>query len=1160
MSATKQSLSDRYTRDVAEVFMTGLHALARLPIEQLIIDRRGGLNTAVFASGYPGSPLAGMPDVLDEAFSIRSDLPLIHQMALNEEYAASAVMGSQLAATRPDAKYNGVIGLWYGKAPGVDRALDALRHGSLAGASQFGGVVCIAGDDPGAKSSTLPSSSAGVLSDLHIPVLYPGTPAEALDLGRHAIAMSRTTGLWTALKIVADVADGTGSVALDPDRVVPKIPLIDGRPYLHLPDGLLLAPHSLEIEREIVSVRFPLAIEYARLNRLNDVTVGTADATVGIISSGITYGEVREALRILGLRSDRDIERAGLRLLKMLMPLPFDSGSMRDFARGLREIIVVEEKNPNLETLVKDALYSLPERPVVVGKQDDAGGALFPGYGMLVADAIAPRLRSRLTKYVGDMLAPPPPPPRERIRLEVERTPFYCSGCPHNRSTAVPEGTAVGVGIGCHSLVLLMDKDRVGDLIGLTPMGNEGMQWVGMAPFVETSHIVQNLGDGTFFHSGQLAVPAAVASGVNMTYKLLYNDAIGMTGGQSPTGRLDVSRICRQLLNQGVTRVLITTDNTEKYEDVDLPAGVDVWSRERLEEAHRALADVHGVTVLLHDQQCAAEARRLRKKGLAPTPTQRLTINHRICEGCGDCGQVSNCLSLQPLETEFGWKTRIDQTTCNLDYSCLEGECPSFTVIETKPKLRRLRKRKSAAVPDDDVRQLLTAQLPMPASLVTLDDLRVRLVGVGGTGVVTVAQVIGTAAQLDGIVVRGLDQTGMSQKAGPVTSDLRLSRTEQLSSSRIGDAGADVLIALDQLVAASEPGMRAASAKTIVVGSTSSGATGAMIGNNDLHAPSPASLRAVIAMRTDAEKQWWADAADITSRLLGNAVTANMLVVGMAWQAGALPITLESLQAAIRLNGASVDANLAALTLGRIMTCDPDRIVAVLEQMNGSIPLEPPAWIVHEVAEMTLDETVARRAVHFANELVEWQNNRYARKYLALVARAADADATMGASGRFVAAVVENAHRLMAYKDEYEVARLLLLDEPYRDARRLAGETGRIRFALQPPILQSLGFHHKIVFGEWSRPAFRVLAAARILRGSPLDLFGWTALRRTERRLRDEYCARIVAICDGKSNFGTSIAVQLAAAPEIVRGYENVKWRNIKDYESRVHQLEVAQG
>lgn len=1155
VSTTGPSLSDRYTREVADVFMSGLHALARVPIEQIIVDRRAGLRTAAYATGYPGSPVGNMPGVFDEAFAIRKDLPLVHTMAMNEEYAATAVMGTQLAATRPDARYEGVIGMWYGKAPGVDRALDALRHGSLTGSSRHGGVVCIAGDDPGAKSSTVPSSSAGVLSDLHIPVLYPGTPAEALDLGRHAIALSRTTGLWTALKIVADVADGTGSVTLDPDRVVPRIPLVDGAPYQHLPDGLLIGQHSVEIEREIYATRFPLAIEYVRLNRLNDVTIGSHDATVGIVASGITYGEVREALRMLGLSTDDDVRRAGLRLLRMLMPLPFDAGSMREFAQGLDEIIVVEEKNPNVEVLVKDALYSMPNRPVVVGKKDETGSALFPGYGVLVADSIAPLLRSRLAPRVGHLLAPPPPPPRERIRLEVERSPFYCSGCPHNRSTAVPHGTAVGVGIGCHSLVLMMDRDRVGDLVGLTPMGNEGLQWVGMAPFVETPHIVQNLGDGTFFHSGQLAVQAAVASGVNLTYKLLYNDAIGMTGGQAPTGRLEVARICRQLLNQGVSRVIITTDDVDKYLGADLPDGVKVWPRTRLEEAQRTLADERGVTVLLHDQHCAAESRRLRKKGLIPTPTQRLTINHRVCEGCGDCGQVSNCLSVQPADTEFGRKTRIDQTTCNLDYSCLEGECPSFTVIETRPKVPRVRKRRVPKAPSEELTTLLQQPLSVPVQAVDSEDLQVRFVGVGGTGVVTVAQVVGTAAQLDGLAVRGLDQTGMSQKAGPVTSDLRFSRGGQLPSSRVGDEGTDVLVALDGLVAASDTGLRAVSPSTIVVGSTSSSATGSMIGHPDLRAPSPATLRERIAAYTDPDRQWWADAAEVTNRLLGNSVTANMFVVGMAVQVGALPVSPESLQAAIRMNGAAVEANLRAFALGRLMVEDPARVTQLVARQSATPGTPRIAWIDKLVHEAGLSGETAVRTSRYATDLVEWKNKEYARTFLNLVVCALAADEGMSASGRFVDAVIDNAYRLMAYKDEYEVARLLLLEEPNTEAVGLAGERGRIAFALQPPILHTIGITRKITFGESTWWVLRMLAAMKVVRGTVLDPFGWTAVRRVERRLRDEYLERIRSICDGRLEIDTARAVRVAAAPEIVRGYESVKMRNVGLYEELMADL-----
>lgn len=1159
MTALDIQLTDRYTKESAEVFMSGLHALARLPIEQLIVDRRRGLLTAAYVTGYPGSPVGGFPDVLDEAFAVRTDLPLTHRMALNEEYAATAVMGTQLVATRPDAKFQGVIGMWYGKAPGVDRALDAMRHGSFAGAAQHGGVVCVVGDDPNAKSSTLPSSSAGVLSDLHIPVLYPGSPAEALDLGRHAVALSRVTGLWTALKIVADVADGTGSVHLDPDRVAPILPTIDGETYPHLPDGRLLTPRSLELEREIYEVRYPLSIEYARLNRLNRVTAGANDATIGIVASGITYAEVRAALRKLGLRTDAEIAAAGLRLFKMLMPLPFDAESVRNFARGLTEIIVVEEKNPNVETLIKDALYAQAERPVIVGKRDESGRPLFPGHGALVGDVIAAHLYARLSPRLGARLIAPAAK-RERIRLEVERTPFYCSGCPHNRSTQVPAGTTVGVGIGCHSLVLLTGDERNGDLVGLTPMGNEGLQWVGMAPFVDTPHIVQNLGDGTYYHSGRLAVAAAVASGVDVTYKLLYNDAIGMTGGQRATGRTEVAMIVRQLLDVGVTRVLITTDDVDKYATTDLPMGVEVWPRTRLDEAHGVLAQERGVTVLLHDQHCAAEARRLRKQGLMKSPTERVVINHRLCEGCGHCGEISNCLSVQPFETEYGRKTRIDQTTCNFDYSCIEGDCPSFTIIETKAKHWRRRKESGRSLSTPP--HVESSSLPVPRPEVDQNEFNLRITGVGGTGVVTVSQVLGTAAMLDGYEVRGLDQIGLSQKAGPVVSDLRLTRVPQESASRIGSFEADVLLALDQLVAASAQGLDAISASTIVVGSSSFTPTGAMVANPEMSAPSPVALAARISAVSRADRQTWADAALITTRLLGNAVTANVFVLGMAVQSGAVPVAVERIEEALRLNGAAVEANLRAFTLGRLAVADPARLEQMLESSRSSAPIAGPAWLTAAVDALRL--SAGERAVVSRNavDLIDYANDDYARRYLAVVEQAIETDAKLNAESRFTHHVIRQTHKLMAYKDEYEVARLMLHDDARAEGRRVAGERGRVSMLLHPPFLRAIGIKRKIRFPEWLLPLFAVLAWGKILRGTPLDVFGYTAVRRAERRLRDEYLGRMQEIGAHPARFGLSVAVRLAELPDLVRGYEHIKMRCVADYDEQVRNtlagIEVA--
>jgi indolepyruvate ferredoxin oxidoreductase len=530
--APDYQLSDRYTADGGTVVLTGLQALARLPIEQLRVDRAAGLNTAVFVSGYPGSPLGGYDQTIARAAREAPDLPVVCRPGVNEEYAATAVMGSQLAAAQPDARYDGVIGIWYGKAPGVDRASDALRHAVYAGSHPRGGAIALVGDDPNAKSSTLPSSSAGSLFDMHIPFLYPGDPGEALDLGRHAIALARCTGLWASLKIVADVADGSSTVTLDPARVQPTIPLYEGRPYVHVPDGRLLTPHTIELEREIYEVRYALAVEYASQNRLNHATVDPPDAWIGIVSSGITYREVREALRRLGLASDVAVADAGIRLLKLQMPMPFNPVTMRHFARGLRELLVIEEKHPNIESLVKDALYNQVERPLVIGKHDEHELPLIAGHGALATDDLLPALRRRLAPKLGERLAPDDAAlPETREPIAVRRTPFYCSGCPHNRGTQVPAGTLVGAGIGCHTMTMLMNPQRVGDIAGLTCMGNEGTQWIGMADFVEREHFVQNLGDGTYFHSGQLAIQAAVAAGVSITYKLLWNGAVAMTGG-----------------------------------------------------------------------------------------------------------------------------------------------------------------------------------------------------------------------------------------------------------------------------------------------------------------------------------------------------------------------------------------------------------------------------------------------------------------------------------------------------------------------------------------------------------------------------------------------------------------------------------------------------
>ncbi len=1201
---TAYELNDRYLIDDGEVFLTGIQALARLPLEQLRADRRAGSRTAAFISGYQGSPLGGFGEEARRAAELAPDLPIVVKPAMNEEYGATAVMGSQLAVAQPDCRYDGIVGIWYGKAPGVDRAADALRHAVYSGTSMRGGAVALVGDDPGAKSSTIPSSSAGLLFDMHIPIMYPGDPAEALKFGRHAIAMSRSTGLWVAMKIVADVADATATVNLHADAFRPILPLMDGRPYQHGPDGRLLTPHTLDLEQEIVEVRYELARRYATENALNYRTADPGDAWIGIVSSGITYREVMEAFARLGLRGEAAIAECGIRLLKMGMPMPFNAALMAEFGRGVEEILVIEEKAPNIESLIKDALYDLAERPLVVGKHDEHGVRLCAAHGALDADAIVPILRRRLSDRLGDKLVADRPERRKiRLALEplsVQRSPFFCSGCPHNRSTEVPAGSLVGAGIGCHTMTLLMDPERVGDIAAITCMGNEGTQWIGMSPFIERDHFIQNLGDGTFFHSGLLAISAAVAANVNITYKLLFNGTVAMTGGQDAVGGRDAIDTTKLLLALGVRRVLITTDDTDRYRSHTrpggMPDGVDVWSRTRLIEAQEELAKVQGVTVLLHDQACAAESRRDRKRGLLPTPQHRVVINHRICEGCGDCGRISNCLSVQPTDTFFGPKTQIDQTTCNFDYSCLEGDCPSFMTVRVAEPTnarnplarlgvrlrqgpgRRAAARLAASLPDvthpaKGAAPLAVAHpsppdnLPEPVLVVPQDDFAMRITGIGGTGVVTVAQVLGTAAMLAGYHVRGLDQIGLSQKAGPVVSDVRLSRSAPTATNRLGEGQADLLLALDQLVAASDKGLLTADPqKTTVVGSISPTPTGEMITHLDVHMPSVDTLSQRIAAFTRDGHRHWADAQSLTEDLFGSAATANVLVLGMAVQSGCLPVDPGHVEAAIELNAVAVDANRAAFRWGRAVIARPDVVSEARRVRTGATAqrlVHPPnsvgsgsdlpAALVARLDALGAPDAVRGALDAYARELVAWQDHRRAGEWIEVVERVSHAEHGLGSDPATVglpltAAVAANLFKLMAYKDEYEVARLMTDPGGLAALGELDAEPVAVAWRLHPPMLRSMGLQHKITIGAWATPAIRALARAKVVRGTPLDPFRWAEVRRVERALPKEYVGAIDRVLAGLSIVNLPAAIELAGLADLVRGYEQIKLANVERF------------
>ena len=1130
-SSGSYRLDDRYLSDNGTVFLSGAQALARLPFEQLRADRAAGLRTAAYVTGYPGSPLAGYDRDADLVAQLATSegLHLVHRPAVNEELAATAVMGSQLSVTLDSSRYDGVLGIWYGKTPGLDRASDALRHAMFAGTSRHGGAVALVGEDPSAKSSTLPSSCDGSLADLGLPVLFPGDVQDAVDLGRHAVALSRASGLWSAIKVIEAVADGTGTVELHPDRVVPVLPVIEvdglaGRvPYHPMPTGRLITPYTLDVEREIHEVRLEMARQYGALNRLNSVTVRGPHDWIGVVASGSTFGETREALRLLGLRTDDDLRDAGVRLLRLRMPVPLDTVVVREFADGLAEVIVVEDKGPLIEGRVIEALYPLAQRPVVCGKRGPDGSPLLPPFGSLTADVIAPRLRARLEQRLSsDRLAPAGMSLGERrlIPLSINRTPYFCSGCPHNTSTRAPEGALVGGGIGCHTMVMLMDQGPFGEVVGVTAMGNEGAQWFGMAPFVDTPHLFQNIGDGTLFHSGMLVVRAAVASGTNITYKVLYNGAVSMTGGQLPAGQLEVPALAKVFLAEGVRRVLITTDDPGRYRGVTLPMGVDVWPRSKIIDAQRALAGVAGTTVLIHDQRCAAEIRRDRKRGRAARPDWKLVIDQRVCEGCGDCGAKSNCLSVQPIDTPFGRKTAIDQASCNLDASCLDGDCPSFmTVRPSKRSNRRAVRRARHTAPRAAVD---VCSLPRPIPVVDIDDCTVRLSGIGGTGVVTASQIIGTAAMLDGFHVRGLDQTGLSQKAGPVVSDVRLTRGEPCFSNRASAGSVDALLAFDLLVAASDAHVAGASPeRTIVVASSAAIGTGSMVVNPGTPFPFDGALE---RLRACSRSVSTIDAIAATTASIGDAAMANVYLLGVAVQQGAVPIRPEYVEEAITLNGVAVDKNIAAFRTGRV-----DAHTATGNPVSEAV--EPLAALVDRLAA----------------DLEAYQSPRYAERFRAVVGRAAGAG-----DDAFTRAVTVHLHKLMAYKDEYEVARLLLLASSRSAAESVAGPRARVQWNLHPPLLRSMGLRRKLRLGRWARPLMLLLRAGRRLRGTPLDLFGMARLRRIERSLVPEYEDAVDRLIGAFTAEGAAEATAIAALPDMVRGYERLKLERIDQYRSEL--------
>lgn len=1160
--APSYDLDDRFRVGAPPTLLTGVQAIARLLVEHRALDRRRGLHTASFVSGYQGSPLGGLDKMLADMQDVLDENDIRFVPGLNEELAATSVWGSQVDLPAANATHDGVTGFWYGKGPGVDRATDALRHLNMYGVNRRGGAVLLVGDDPASKSSTVPAVSERSLAALGIPVLFPRNAGEIVTLGLHAIEISRASGCVVALKIVADVADGAWVVDGADVAVSPVIPAIEwnGHPYVYTQSPIVLRPAMIVgAEAELVGPRTEVVKAYAGANDLDVIDLDVAGATTGFVASGSCYDSMRQAMTDLGITDDA-LTAAGIRVLRLGMMSPVDPTIIHRFADGLDRIVVIEDKTSFIEAQVRDILYGTPAAPQVLGKRDATGMTLVPADGELTSGRLLAPMRHLLQGVVE--LKPPAAKRTPLPLLSASRGAYFCSGCPHNRSTVLPEGSMGGGGIGCHAMVTISDRPESA-VTGVTQMGGEGAQWIGQAWFTDAGHIFQNVGDGTFFHSAQLAVQACIAAGVNITYKVLYNDVVAMTGAQDAEGALKVPQLTHKLHTEGVKKIIICADEPDRHRKRDLAPGTLLWDRDRLDEAQRMLRDIPGTTVLIYDQHCAADARRQRKRGSLPTRTKRVVINEAVCEGCGDCGVKSNCLSVQPVDTEYGRKTRIEQTSCNTDYSCLDGDCPSFVTVETAPRTRRtLRKAKRQETKAAAARRK-GAKYPTPPTVdaspaeerVTSTQ-NVFMVGIGGTGIVTVNQVLATAALRAGYAVESLDQTGLSQKAGPVVGHLRFADGDLEPANRLTPGSADCFLGFDLLTLAEDRNLVFGSATgTRTVVSTSRTATGAMVHDPTVQHPDEAGL--LDRVRTASAELFDFDALEAADRIFGNTVAANFLLVGAAHQAGALRLPAAAIEEAIGINGTAVAANIAAFRWGRAAVAAPEAFRAANERTVTVRERPVPA----SVAAAGLEGELLRLVTLRAADLVDYQDEKLADGYVALVAQVAAAERSVTSETRFSEAVARHLFKLTAYKDEYEVARLLT-DPAFLAATGEEFPGGTVAFQLHPPALRALGRDKKISFGPRSHGSLRTLARMKRLRGTAADPFGRAHLRKVERELRDHYRALVT---DLATNLGDPAAlagdyeraVRIAELPDLVRGYEHVKLRNVEKYAAELIQLGV---
>ena len=1134
MTLMQVGLDDKYRLEAKRIYLSGVQALVRLPMLQRERDRLAGFNTAGFISGYRGSPLGVYDNALWQAKRHLEAHNVRFQPGLNEDLAATAVWGSQQVNMFPGAAVDGVFAIWYGKGPGVDRSTDALKHGNTTGSSKFGGVLAIAGDDHGCQSSTLAHQSEQIFQAAMMPVLNPATIREYLEFGLYGYALSRFSGCWIGFKAIAETVESSASVEVDPglEIVLPQdFEMPPGGLNIRWPDP------PLEAERRLHGPKMAAVAAFARANRIDRILIDPPQPRLGIITTGKAYLDVRQALSDLGI--EEKASALGIRLYKVGLTWPLEPSRARRFAEGLTDVLVVEEKRGFIEHQLVHILYNVDaaRRPSVVGKTDESGAPLLPSEGELTPSVVARAIVSRLLKLGHDSRELEQRVARldqfDKIFAEAaaktQRTPFFCSGCPHNTSTRVPEGSRALAGIGCHAMAIYVPSRNTATI---THMGGEGANWIGQAPFTGEKHVFQNLGDGTYSHSGLMAIRAAAAAGVNITYKILYNDAVAMTGGQPVEGQLSVPQITRQVEAEGAKRIVVMSDEPHKYpKNAGFAPGVEIRHRDELDEVQRELRDTSGLTVLVYDQTCAAEKRRRRKRGLYPDPPKRVFINEAVCEGCGDCSEKSNCVSVKPIETEFGRKRTIDQSNCNKDFSCLKGFCPSFVTVHGGSP-RKLRKPIAPDAEDP------FADLPAARRRPLVGPYDILVTGIGGTGVITVGALLGMAAHLEGKGCTVLDFTGLSQKNGAVMSHVRLApRPDDLHAVRVAAGGADLLLGCDMVVAASPAALsRIEQGVTRAIVNSYLAPTAAFVVNPDIDFET-AAMQCSLRRATGEQNTDFIDGTTLATALMGDSIATNLFMLGYAFQQGLIPLALEAIERAIELNGVAVEANKRTFAWGRLAAHDRAKIDALA---GPAIARSEPG------PEPTLADIVARRAAF----LTDYQSARYARRYRRTIAAVEEAEkARAPGKGGLAGAAAHNLFKLMAYKDEYEVARL------YTDGAFLANlhqqfeGDFRLEFHLAPPLFASRdpasGELRKRAYGPWIFRAFRVLARMRRLRGTPLDVFGYTQERSTERRLVREYETMLKELAAALTPDNHPFAIEVARVPEQIRGFGHVKQRNL---------------